>query len=174
VIIVPPSEIEVVRDLREKDKALFPTSLPWKDDRGNEKVLKVKVTDEILTTGDYLIRGYESVALIERKGSIQEIRDNLYTADRHRFRRCIARLVEECKYPYFLITVPFNKLTDPKYGDQNYGEVVDATCRWVHRHGLRLLWLPFESSVASRKKVGELILRILWNHAWEHQHEIPS
>jgi ERCC4-type nuclease len=174
MIIVPPSEIEIVRDLREKDKAIFPKTLEWKDDRGNEKVLKIKVTDETLTTGDYVLRGYESVAMIERKGSIQEIRDNLYTADRARFRRCIARLVEECKYPYFLITVPLNKLTDPHYGDQSYGEVLDATMRWVHRHRLRLLWLPFEETNDKRRKVGELILRVLWNHAWENQHEIPS
>jgi len=171
-LIKPPTEIEIVRDIREKDKAIFPSSFEWKDDRGHEKILKVKTTTETLKTGDYLLRGYEKAAMIERKGSIQEIRDNLYTADRHRFRRCIARLVEATDLPYFWVTIPLTKLTDPKYGGQQCGEVMDAMMRWVHRNRLRLIWLPFEKSVSNRRKAGEIILRVLWNHAWESQHEI--
>ncbi len=78
----------IVQDTRERKPFMFRSSASCK---GIEK--------EALPTGDYTLRGYEDIFVIERKGRISEWAQNVID---DRFYRELNRL-SEFKHPYVLL-----------------------------------------------------------------------
>jgi hypothetical protein len=88
---------ELLIDTREQQ--------PWKIDGRN---WPGPVTIATLKTGDYTLRGYEGVVVVERKKSPSEIANNLFEA---RFERELERM-EAITHPFIFLDFPFADLDD--------------------------------------------------------------
>lgn len=166
----PPEYITVQVDEREKDEIPLPDSLEWSDDRGFSKVLRVDHETVTLPTADFRVKEYPEVCGIERKGSIQELRNNLFSTDAARFGRCLRRLATEFKVPILLLDLPTTpKGYDPVdlYGPQTPAKVWDTVYRKVYRMGLHLVTVHTPRTQGGRQILGYHIVRLLWNFTWE-------
>ena len=162
--------ITMLVDKREKRPLPFPEVMPWVFGRGRHKIerlFRIAVdSSQNLDAGDYVLKGYEHVARVERKGAISELMQNLFTADRGRQERSLKKLVESCTTPYLLLDMhPRECMTDPYV--KNPREVMCEVYRLCAWRGLRLIWLHVGNDVTARKNVGLQVASLLWEHAWE-------
>lgn len=84
-------EINIIVDTREKQELSF----------NDDQYYKFAITREALKTGDYSIKGFESVFCIERKASTSELSTNFFE---DRFEDVLQRLAA---YPYKFILCEF-------------------------------------------------------------------
>lgn len=101
----PKVKYEVIKDTREQKGWDFPAS---------ESCLGTSV--ETLHTGDYTIRGYEKVFIVERKGCVSELVGNLTQKEKWEdFRHELERL-EEFKHPFVICEFPFKLIKTYPFG----------------------------------------------------------
>ncbi len=164
--------VTVLIDSREQRPLLFPDTLAvWRNDGCGPvpTFLEVETDKRALKSGDYCLAGSEDLAVVERKLGITEMVGNVLTADRTRFLRAINRFAESCKYPYLLIEqMPPVWWSTHGNGDRcvQVCQAVDLFLQQVAVHNLRLLWGNVSRSMAParRRRMGELVLRILLAH----------
>lgn len=167
----PPKSITIQVDNQEKDEIPLPTQLEWSDDRGNALILEVKHERLHLPTADFRIKEYPSITGIERKGSLQELRNNIFSRDSARFGRCIKRLATTFKIPILMVELPGTRegcAPTSLFGTQTPAKVWDAVYRKVYRLGLYLVVVHAPRTVTGREIVGYHIARLLWNMTWEY------
>ena len=161
----------IIQDTREKKPLLFgaqpggdPRYLPMlRDVDGSTTTIRLHVVRSKLDTGDYALRGYERLCLIERKGSIREVAQNCLTGDRLRVGRAFGRLRSECRMPVLLLEGTMSSLLKCRYTKKPYA-ALDALLRLIAEYDLRLLMLS-TSTVGMRQQMGELVARLLINTA---------
>lgn len=172
----PPNSLTVKVDDREKDAYIIPETFEWIDDRGWQRVFKIKREDTRLKTGDIVLAGYESLAMVERKGSLQEMRDNIWSPDRARFGRCLKRLCHSTKVPIWLCDLPSDPQSNVKlsYGYQTPEQVWCAVYRRVHRYNMRLVIYHGPKTTEGRRAMGRYALWLLWTSVWEELNRVPT
>jgi len=162
--------ITVVQDTREQRPLTFPEHLVTmaSDQLGKPVTVRVQVVKQTLETGDYLLRGFETHTIIERKGSLDEIATNcLNRTDRARFTKCCVRLAGSCRDPWvFLEGCPTSLLGRDIVARSGAlgGVAVDALLRLLDSHGIGLMLLPCGTS-NQRRAAGEWVLRKLLSGA---------
>ena len=134
-----------------------------RDVDGSTTTIRLHVVRSKLDTGDYALRGYERLCLIERKGSIREVAQNCLTGDRLRVGRAFGRLRSECRMPVLLLEGTMSSLLKCRYTKKPYA-ALDALLRLIAEYDLRLLMLS-ASTVGMRQQMGELVARLLINTA---------
>lgn len=152
-----PHQVTVLIDERERKPLEFPKSLWWWSPARHEHLLRVRTVVKRLRTGDYAIRGYRDVVLVERKGSLSELAKNLFTRDVSRFRAALDRLQRECRHPTLLLDMSA-QLRASRYA-RNPDQIIDGITREAIQRGLHLLWLP---PTSRGTRTGELVLRWMW------------
>ena len=162
-----PRSMTLVVDSRERYPLLFPANIEWHVDRGlgDKKLIRIKHKVAKLDWGDYLLEGYSANSAVERKGSLDELHQNLYTDDRERFLKAIRRLRENCRHPYLLLDVSPLDLWKPTPRANDPAAVWDALIDVVSMFGLGLLWGANAKLPGARRILGEQVLRILISHA---------
>lgn len=85
------TKLTIVTDSREKQPILFPPRMEWTDLKMRRHILELNSVTKTLEAGDYHLEGYEHITAIERKGSIEEIKNNLIGSDRRRASRALTR-----------------------------------------------------------------------------------
>jgi len=161
----PPNKVVVLVDDREKKPILFPKTIEWFSERGGEGHLIQVVTKKVrLPEGDYALKGYDDVAIIERKGSLEEIAQNMLTGDYARATSAFQRLVEACEFPYLLIDCPINKLFDSPWVEQP-DRAIQALFQFAAEKGLRILVGGHSIRPVARRQLGKLCLTLLLTHA---------
>lgn len=161
----------IVQDTRERKPLLFgtqpgapPKHLPiLRDFDGSTTTVRLHVVRDALPTGDYALRGYERLMLVERKGSVGELAKNCLTGDRDRVRRAFGRLRDECRMPVLLLEGTMTSMKKSRYVKKPYA-AFDALCRLVAEYDLRLIMLS-NSTVHMRQLIGEYVARLLINTA---------
>jgi ERCC4-type nuclease len=160
----------LIIDTREKKPLIFPANLRVLSPNASPhlcktNLLRVHTKKEKLDTGDYLLRGYETVTMIERKGSLREVATNcLNQRDRKRFVACLERMKDACAEPILLLEgTPLESLRKTKHVLEP-GAAIDALMRLLTEYGIKLLLLPTASS-AQRRATGEWAARLLINGA---------
>jgi len=166
-------EFILVQDTREKKPLKFPGNIRILDDKtlptSKKTVLvRIKVVKKALETGDYLLQGFESCTMIERKGSLREIAQNCLTKkDRPRFVRCLERMKEACEDPVLMLEgTPLEMMKVSKYVPEP-AAACDALMRLLNEYGIRLFLLPTQTT-SHRRASGEWALRLLINGALRH------
>tara|TARA_Y100001938_G_scaffold147441_1_gene228642 strand:+ start:154 stop:672 length:519 start_codon:yes stop_codon:yes gene_type:complete len=166
-------EFILVQDTREKKPLKFPGNIRILDDKtlptSKKTVLvRIRVVKQALETGDYLLQGFESCTMIERKGSLREIAQNCLTKkDRPRFVRCLERMRDACEDPVLLLEgTPLEMARVSKHVPEP-AAAVDALMRLLNEYGIRLFLLPTQT-VSHRRASGEWALRLLINGALQH------
>lgn len=174
--------LTVITDNREQRPLLFPDFLvvwqrpmvkgvSWQTESRRQApiTLTVNVVKTAMQSGDYAIRNYQRLVAVERKKDIGELFNNTCTDDLPRFTRAITRFAASCTYPYLLIESlppPLWKL--PPTEVRRTVPAIDRICQCVSQLGLRLLWGGQKASDATaRRRLGELVLRIMYHHTQE-------
>ncbi len=160
----------LIVDTREKKPLIFPANLRVLSSSAppyqvKTNLIRVHTKKEKLETGDYLLRGYETVTMIERKGSLREVATNcLNRNDRTRFIKCLQRMKDACSEPILLLEgTPLETLRKSQHVPEP-GAAVDALMRLLTEYEIKLLLLPTASS-SQRRATGEWAARLLINGA---------
>jgi len=154
-----PEPIPVVQDTREKRPLLFPATLDY---RG--RIHPVHIVKRTMPEGDYSLDIPEPAAIVERKGSLDEIRQNLLTTDNARFLRAITRLCDSCDHPILLLEATPSDLLLPTKDIPRPGPLVQLLCNLCAARGILLLLPGACHFPTKRRAVGELVLRLLLAH----------
>ena len=159
----PPKSVTVLIDEQEKKhKALlFPKTVRWLDQDGQAYLIQVKPERRHLKTADYVLARWPKKCMVEKKGSIRELHNNLFTKDRSRQNRALDRLVSEAEYPVLLCDFGYQQAFQETDHVENPSRVVDRLFQVVRDRGLYLLWLSNPGSPAARRRVGEIVLRLM-------------
>lgn len=117
---------------------------------------------QTLAVGDYCLKGAETLAVIERKGSISEIAKNMLDRqDLARQLRAFDRLSAACEYPILLVEQTVGELLRPTKYAPDPGRAIDELFRWLAHYRIHL-WLVGQCRLPARRRlVGELVLRAL-------------
>ena len=163
-------DFTLIIDTREKKPLIFPANIrvlspAHPPHQVKTNLIRVHSKREKLETGDYLLRGYETCTMIERKGSLREVATNcLNRNDRKRFIACLERMKEACTEPLLLLEgTPLETLRKSNHVPEP-GAAVDALMRLLTEYEIKLLLLPTSSS-SQRRATGEWAARLLINGA---------
>ena len=116
-------------------------------------LIKVETVVDTMPAGDYTLRGFDSVILVETKRSALELHDNLLTADFRRASRALERL-SSAKYRFLVCEFGQADLCGPEMDG-----IPDALAWAVARFGLALWFAGPRSGADARRRTAELILR---------------
>ena len=163
-------EITVIQDTREKRPLLFPAILKlW------GHLYTVKLVKRRLEAGDYCLQGPNNQpltqpALIERKASVAEIRNNFFTADKHRMKRALDKLCKASHHPILLFEASPSDILKPTKRIPNPGGVIQRLIDECARRRIEELWVGACAFAPKRRAVGELALRFLASYARDSGH----
>lgn len=171
-----PSTIKVFVDNRERKVLPFPDTLVWSPAPGVGPVrLSIKTESKRLDAGDILLADWPAVSIVERKGSLRELYNNLFTRDKARAGAAFQRLASACAYPYLLLEgSPADWMREAqgmKIGEavvEHPGVIVDRMLEVVSKYNLHLIWCSSGYSLTTRRLVGETVLRALLRHAYDY------
>ena len=162
---MPLPIITVCVDKREQHKLAFTDTMLWTDERGRATLYELRPEPATLLAGDYCIKGYSDICIIERKGSLDELRANLFSRDRRRALKAFNRLVSSTQHPYVFLDAPFTGMfLASKHWDESPECVQDTFFRTMAGLGISLLWWPYPTTEAAKKLVGTTLVRLMWNH----------
>ena len=174
---VVPKKLTVVVDSREKVPVLFPATLTWWADRTRknyEILIDTKV--DTLFAGDYCLEFPEGVrqdrcCTWERKYKVSEIYTNLFTKDWKRASKAFERLCRiapaegDLGGRYLLVEssqAEFRKFEREKGLPEGVilGRLIQTACAF----GLRLWFAPNHNLPAARRRLGEMMIRVMMGH----------
>ena len=161
-------EYTILVDEREKKPLTFPEYIvclnPGKDPcHQTGTTVRLITQKRTMKTGDYKIDGHP--ALLERKGSISEISQNLLTHEgRRRFTECCRRLRDESPCPAVMLE-GLVIMPEVIAGKPHPGLAIDALLRILNEYRIQLLVLP-TSTAGQRRAAGEWTAR--WLITQEH------
>ena len=161
--------LRLLIDTEEKIPLLFPRSILVARGGGSDKPRVVMVETERLRleTGDYTLEGHEATALVERKGSISELAQNLLTADYRRHRAAFARL-SQIPYPYLLLEgSPADLLTPHPPRCLSPESAFSAFCAHLASTPIRPILVGRLNTRESRLAAGTIVLHLLHAHTVE-------
>lgn len=156
-------EYLILVDEREKKPLSFPEHIVCLDDVKDPTsqrgiTVRIRTQKRTIKTGDYCIDGHASV--VERKGSIDEIAQNLLTTDgRRRFTDCCKRLRDETANPLLMLEGLVG-MPQVKPGKPHPGLAIDALMRILNEHRIHLIVLPTGTS-GQRRAAAEWVARWL-------------
>jgi hypothetical protein len=165
-------EYTILVDEREKKPLTFPEYIvclnPGKDPcHQTGTTVRLITQKRTMKTGDYKIDGHP--ALLERKGSISEISQNLLTSEgRRRFTECCRRLRDESPCPAVMLE-GLVIMPEVIAGKPHPGLAIDALLRILNEYRIQLLVLP-TSTAGQRRAAGE------WTARWliTQEHHVTS
>lgn len=167
-------EYTILVDEREKKPLTFPEYIvclnPGKDPcHQTGTTVRLITQKRTMKTGDYKIDGHP--ALLERKGSISEISQNLLTSEgRRRFTECCRRLRDESPCPAVMLE-GLVIMPEVIAGKPHPGLAIDALLRILNEYRIQLLVLP-TSTAGQRRAAGEWTAR--WLITQEHHGTSPT
>lgn len=172
-----PKRLTVLVDSREQKPLLFPKVLKLHLGNvlvpvGKDKLVRIPIETrtEKLDAGDYTVAEYPGLVGIERKGSIDELAQNLCTRDRYRFTEALGRFFESYRHrALFLDCTPLSVL-EPVGTSQDPFYVLDRLWGTVGGFPLTVIWgnerppkgtpsLTPTARTNARRRLGELLLR---------------
>jgi hypothetical protein len=166
-----PRKITVLIDSREQYPLFFPETIEWYRTRsGKPQTIFLRTKLIRLPAGDYQLDGYDD-AIVERKGCLRELRDNLLSDDYRRAKGAFVKLVEATDHPYLLIDETLGGVMTPTEHVAEPRMVIDALLDLAGAMGIRLLLVGGCKAAGARRMLGEFVVRLLLSHALRHKAE---
>lgn len=165
-----PRQLVVLVDTREKFPITFPRWLVvYTPGRTTPHMVAVKVKSTRLKSGDYCLQGYKRKCIIERKASLDELYQNLFTADWRRQEIAFERLQKAAKKRVLLIDAGIGDLmkyahrSDIKaqYELPDPGVVLDRIMYVCKQYRMSLWMIGGGRRPESRTWLGAMVLRKL-------------
>lgn len=172
-----PNLITICVDSREQYPLLFPEIIQIGDPELTYKKIPIQVITEkvALPCGDYLLKQYPRVCIVERKASQLEIYKNLNDShDRIRQAKAFRKLVASCEHPILLVEASAAELfrDDPKI--KNPELVAHRLSLAIAKYGFHVIFLPWKSRCATtRRKAGQLLLHIIMGYVLSKTFDVP-
>lgn len=161
-----PRRLTVLIDKREKLPITFPASLKFWPDRGLRPVFVPVSTKKVtMKAGDYALKGFEDTCLIERKGSVRELHNNLLTKDWARCQRAFNKLYLATTHPCLLLEIPTSDFLRVTKEVPNPERVFDILTRVVRKYGFQLWFAGNCKHPRTRRALGEQMIRVMLAHA---------
>lgn len=160
-----PKILDVDVDTREQKPLLFPKTITWHPDQSSAVwMFQVRTRSVRLDAGDYRLTRWPFVAGVERKYSASEIATNVGSDDYARYKAAITRFSETYRAPYLLLEVSPAKLLAPSPYVNDPERACDGLLRSMAANGLRLICAGGCKTPATRRSLGEFVVRLLWAH----------
>jgi len=152
-------EFTILVDTREQKPLTFPATFQVAP--ATTCVLKTK--KQKLDFGDYALEGFETLAAVERKGSIQELLKNFTDPDDgKRQGRALSRLVNGTRFPIFLVETPLSDLTRKLPSGEQPTIIFGGIGLALTRIGqFSIIFSSSLSSLSSRQTTGQLVAALL-------------
>lgn len=172
-----PNAITVQIDTREQIPLLFPAMIQCGHPELTYKTIPIAVNVEkiALPFGDYRLKEYPELCVVERKASQLEIYKNLNESlDRIRQAKAFRKLATGCKYPYILIEASPAELlsNDPRIKQPEL--VCHRLGLALAKYNLRALFIPWKSRSSDvRRKVGTLLIHLMLGCALSETFDVP-
>lgn len=162
-------ELTVQIDSREQYPIQFPSNVYIEDPDHPRKQILVPVKTErvALKAGDYRLKEFPDVCIVERKASLLEVNKNMLNSEDN-LRQCKAfmKLKEACLHPVLLMeTSPWEmasqsarrQVTDPDL-------VLYRLTKVIAHYGLELFWAGRTTSVINRRYLGQTLIYLMYCH----------
>ena len=163
-------EWTIIQDTREKKPLKFPANLKVLDDKSpppKQRIVTVRLHTvvEKLEAGDYLLQGYESNTIIERKGCLREIAKNcLNHKDRVRFIKSLKKLQSACTHPVLMLEGTPLEMERPCQNVPKPACAMDALMRLMREYKIEMILLPGKT-YSHRRACANWVARLLINGA---------
>lgn len=161
-----PKALTVLVDDREKYPVQFPANFRWHN-ASHAYLIKVHTKRVRLPTGDYALKGYEKYVLVERKGSMRELHNNLCTKDVVRFTACLHRMRKECARPILYVDLPLATVFRAGEYVPNPEMVVDKFFQRAVEFETWPLWVSTPKTLGGAQRAGELLIRTMWTAVYQ-------
>lgn len=159
------NNLTILIDTREQQPLSFPANIVMRrPSDGKPTSYRVRTEKHTLSEGDYALAGYEGCCLIERKGQISEVYQNVMSKDLPRFIRAIDRMAAACDHPMLLLEATLSQLGQPTKLCPEPQVALDTLQRLCAERGITFFLAP-GNSTRYRVATGELVARTLINHA---------
>jgi len=159
-----PRTITLLIDSREQRPLLFPEILDWYQTRGGPvHTFTVRTKVVALPAGDYALDGYDD-AIIERKGSLRELRNNFLSDDYRRAQAAFTKLTEATENPYLLLDIDLAELLTPSIEVEKPEIILDAFLDFAQASGVKLLIVGGCKRPVARCRLGGFVIRLLLSH----------
>ena len=168
----PPKKIEVFYDDREKYPVLFPEHVRYYTADCKPKLVTVVATRKRLDVGDYCLAAEPHGCVIERKGSVEELAGNFFTADRRRAKSAFLSLVRTVRTPVLLLDFSLADFYRETQNQPTPGLVVSEVLRLARSLGLVVLSLGKCRGPNIRRNLGGFLIHYMLEdmlHAQELQ-----
>lgn len=160
----------VVIDRNEQKPFRFSKSLKWFPTRDSKGVsIVVRTERKILLAGDYCLKGEAESCLIERKGSLGELSNNLLGEDYARAMDAFKRFSNSTTHPYLVVECTSTQLRTPSGWVHEPARVVDSLCSLMEGLGLRLILVGKCVDVKQKRTVGDIMLRLMLAHKYKKE-----
>jgi hypothetical protein len=172
-----PNVVTVQIDTREQVPLLFPSTIQVGHPELFYRALPIAVeTEKIkLDFGDYRLKEYPELAVVERKASQMEIWKNMNDSrDRIRQAESFRKLKSGCRHPYLMMEASAGELFKIGGKIKNPELVVHRLSLALAKYGLHLLFIPWRSRNAdTRRKIGTLLIHLMLGCALRETFETP-
>lgn len=172
-----PNKITIQIDTREQIPLLFPAMIQIGHPERTYQNIPIGVTTERikLDFGDYRLKKYPTVCVVERKASQLEIWKNLNEShDRIRQAKAFRKLTSGCKYPYLLVEASAAELLSDNIHVKQPELVCHRLALALAKYNLRLLFIPWKSRCPNtRRKVGTFLLHLMLGHILKTKFDVP-
>lgn len=173
-----PKRLTVIVDSREKIPILFPTTISWwgMDQTAKKHEIVVETKTDTMFAGDYCLEfpkgvRHDRCCTIERKYKVSEIYTNLFTKDWDRCSRAFERLCQtgppsgDPGARYLLVeSSPAEFRAYEREHDLPEGIIMDRLIQTACIFGLRLWFTPGHAMPAARRRLGEMMVRLMLGH----------
>ena len=167
-----PNKVTVLVDSREKRPPKFPANIRYVDDFGRTHLIHIHTESAKLDAGDYLLKEYPDACIIERKGSVREICQNMLSHDRKRMRAAIVRLSEACQMPLLLMETSIRSFFPNDPADFHPTEALDELLRLCLIRGVSIIMAGSSRAILTRRKLAAFIVHTLVSAALTE--EVPN
>jgi hypothetical protein len=151
----------IIVDDREKKPLPFPEHLVLADEIGNPCTVRLHTTSQRIHKGDYHLLGYERHCVIERKGSLGEVLNNLNTpAAAKRLEDEMFYLRTHVAHPVLLFEGDFGHLNPTLRDGTPAGAVTYGLLAMLARHRITPLFMSC-ATLAQRRTFAENTARLL-------------
>jgi len=172
-----PNIVTVQIDTREQIPMLFPSMIQIGHPELTYRNILVAVQVEKikLPFGDYRLKEYPKICVVERKASQLEIFKNINDShDRIRQAKAFRKLATGCKYPYLLVEASPGELLSDNPHVKQPELICHRLAIAIAKYKFQALFIPWKSRNSNiRRKVGTFLLHLMLGCVLEEKFDVP-
>lgn len=172
-----PNLITVQVDTREQIPLLFPSMIQigHPELTFRNVLIAVQIEKIKLDFGDYRLKEYPTMCVVERKASQLEIFKNINDSqDRIRQAKAFRKLATGCRYPYLLVEASPAELLSSNPLVKQPELICHRLAIAIAKYKFQALFIPWKSrNPGIRRKVGTFLTHLMLGCVLEEKFDVP-